>query len=213
MPSKSGRKLKIEKAADGKNSDDTLGHLPTPWRRIHYPDLLLTILKTHARLLQEFLETFGLTVALHVLESTNERLEEDGVFERHLPASIKRKFVSIRKEADFPLSFLMAEIEAHIDRMHLPKNLEFYLWSFPLYRLFSESEIGPHQDAVFEEKKELMDFVDALQKEWTLWSTALALPDALQKTFQRKLELSDERFVQELLELSVLPQLTPLPKQ
>jgi len=164
---------------------------------MRYIDLLILILQAHAQSLSRMASTLGDETLAEILDTSAEHFEENpekltalmkplaDLIPKLVPEESLSNRFQARRAASLSASRKHAnaeysEIEGAVKDFHLGGLMEFHLWCFPLYRVFSESSIP--LTLVFERESPVMaELVATVMQTNEDWTRALSQSPAVAK--------------------------------
>jgi hypothetical protein len=105
-------------------------------------DYLIQILRAHAMVLERVSALLGEDDWIEILEGIDEDLLQQ--LKKPDPALISADRLLAPNTPDQSPPWMM--IEGHVREFGLAARLEFYLWSYPYYRVWIESELDLHSE-------------------------------------------------------------------
>jgi hypothetical protein len=175
-------------------------------------EFLSEILKSHGQTLLRLAALLGEETLLELLEQAEEL--DPIVPTDPVQRSIQREHEVVWQEktraklvfsAEKPPQEGFAQIHSSVQDMNLPSVLEFYVWAYPYYRAFIESEldlklrIPPHQPSSSGATDSALSLVEEAVHHAKDWFRRLPIPPGVAGAAERAAELPWFRFRTEIL--------------
>jgi len=138
-------------------------------------EYLIHLLRTHAEVLSTFPGLYGMKPTLALLEKSAENASEiDEPVPEVLRSSRENVWVlnSVLTDAD-----AYGDIQSAVERFTIAPELEFYLWTYPLYRAIVESDTPLCLELKRESQKQtVLALIEEAKQEALNWYESLPLP-------------------------------------
>lgn len=155
-------------------------------------EFLVSILQAHAQTLQRLAALFGEEELIEIIENAGDLF----------PSELKPEWV---ESLDPPASgapsasSAYSELEGSVQELNLSPILEFYLWAYPTYRSFIESELDLNARIRGSGTPIGVDMVDTAVEQAEHWIRHLRLPAAQSQLATRAAHVPWLRFRTEVL--------------
>jgi len=131
-------------------------------------DFLVLLLQTHGRLLCDLREQFGADLLVRVL--ANYKTQE-------LPLQSSKLWELFPLKPRSPHSpFPFEALERPVRDLGLADDLEFFVWAYPYYRTFVESNVDLNETLPFQDQQVVAALVDEATRMSVSWIESMPIP-------------------------------------
>ncbi|MCC7440407.1 MAG: hypothetical protein IT285_02170 [Bdellovibrionales bacterium] len=166
---------------------DRPGALSYPWP-MRLVDFLVLVLQAHGRLLVDLKEIFGADLLLRILANykpTELALQGSKLWEL---------FPLKPRSSHSPFPF--ETLEKPVKEMRLNEDLEFFVWAYPYYRTFVESNVDLNETLPFQDQQVVLALAEEATSMARAWAEAVPLPpEAESELRSRAQEASRQHWV------------------
>lgn len=153
-------------------------------------DFVILLLKAHAATLKSLSELFGDEILLELIERAADKEDRGDGAKAPLPALdfhpewLTKALIPANAEAG---AMSYRQIKQEVDSFRLSPILEFYLWSYPFYRMLIESPLDLNSDFQGTRSQDAGGIlVEKAMQAAELWMKDLAIPPELGAETQNK---------------------------
>jgi hypothetical protein len=148
-------------------------------------DFVILLLKTQAETLNALFQFLGRDILLEILERASDTEEPPLPALDFHPEWLSQALCSSQAESG---AQAYRQIQQAVEKLRLAPFLEFYLWSYPFYRLIIESPLDLNADFKGTHSQEAhRTLVDKAKFASDLWINRLNLPQEVASTLQNEI--------------------------